>query len=665
MSCLNNYNLDVILKQLNCWCENWRGQIQTIFPSGMTMIEKVHALFTAVKKCCETQLEVMEEFCELYKFVNDFFENLDLQEEVNKWLDEALKNGTLENLLASIGLYRIFATTTDLINSESDFPVGLLIKTTGYYEELDGGSGVFYISQNADEEKISFQLKKGKYAIYAENEINIDAIGAKKNDSSFDNSFIITEALNKRLSYNNTIKFNSGEYYTTGVKFPSLSCLKIKGSGTFYYPDFTVRGTIIKGKESGAGNNGCIFDLTSSTGDQKGDISLEDVIIDGNNIYNDGLRLTFANVLKHVYAINCLSAGFRLVSPVYPVYLTECGGFYNKYGIIVDGPSSTVYSLDKCEFSRNIEGIYVRGGAGFTFVNCLAQSNRGVGLHISRSGGYLSNGVFINLYLENNGTLEDTDPNYSGNFSVIIEGTSTLAVSPIIFFGGYINRPSTAKNFKISNCYYCELRGMSVNWNNLDEIDSNSNFIKSDFGNNYGSNPNNNKILSSYQRKNETTLILKNYGETSPFSNAKTFTLKIDGINAGQSKQMTYDNVLNAIPIRGRFVVLSMIVGKIYNAQTSPSPEQEAGRLDFWVTYGRQFLPSLKITEESNAYLDNTEVGGSRRFNYYRDDLIFVPSEATQSDWSIGILCTASSDYKTSESEQSTHVYATITVAEF
>ena len=102
MSCLNNYNLDVILNQLNCWCLQWRGKIATVFPSGMTQIEQIQELFTAVKNCCEAQVEVMEKFCELYKFVHDFFDNLDLQEEVNNWLEQALEDGRLGNILQKI-----------------------------------------------------------------------------------------------------------------------------------------------------------------------------------------------------------------------------------------------------------------------------------------------------------------------------------------------------------------------------------------------------------------------------------------------------------------------------------------------------------------------------------------------------------------------------------
>lgn len=140
MSCLNNYNLDVILKQLNCWCENWRGQIQTIFPSGMTMIEKVHALFTAVKNCCEAQLEVMEKFCELYKFVHDFFDNLDLQEEVNNWLDQAYESGKLMTLFENFIPY----VTPEMYGAEGD---GVTDDTLALQKACESGRNVYISKQ--------------------------------------------------------------------------------------------------------------------------------------------------------------------------------------------------------------------------------------------------------------------------------------------------------------------------------------------------------------------------------------------------------------------------------------------------------------------------------------------------------------------------------------
>ena len=101
MSCLNNYNLDVILNQLNCWCLQWRGKIATVFPSGMTQIEQIQELFTAVKSTIESQVNVIECFKELYSFVHDFLTDERFKEEVTKWLESAYNDGRLLTLIQS------------------------------------------------------------------------------------------------------------------------------------------------------------------------------------------------------------------------------------------------------------------------------------------------------------------------------------------------------------------------------------------------------------------------------------------------------------------------------------------------------------------------------------------------------------------------------------
>ena len=144
MSCLNNYNLDVILNQLNCWCLQWRGKIATVFPSGMTQIEQIQTLYTAVKNTAEAQIETMEQFCELYTFVKDYFENLDLQEEVNNWMDKALKDGTLHEILNN--LYENLKLEIQSVASGS--PKGVYKNLEALKKAIPTGNNNIYITLN-------------------------------------------------------------------------------------------------------------------------------------------------------------------------------------------------------------------------------------------------------------------------------------------------------------------------------------------------------------------------------------------------------------------------------------------------------------------------------------------------------------------------------------
>lgn len=149
MSCLNNYNLDVILNQLNCWCLQWRGKIATVFPSGMTQIEQIQELFTAVKNCCEAQVEVMEKFCELYNFVNDYFKNLDVQEEINNKIDEMIKDGSFNKILVPIVSQYATPHFVDSTSEMTNINYLYILSETGNVWYYDGekfiDSGVQYI----------------------------------------------------------------------------------------------------------------------------------------------------------------------------------------------------------------------------------------------------------------------------------------------------------------------------------------------------------------------------------------------------------------------------------------------------------------------------------------------------------------------------------------
>ena len=80
---IGNYNLKAILKELNCWCLGWKGNINSVYSSALTLEEQVEKLFGIVKATLESQENITEGFALLYDFVDEFYKNLDLQTEVN------------------------------------------------------------------------------------------------------------------------------------------------------------------------------------------------------------------------------------------------------------------------------------------------------------------------------------------------------------------------------------------------------------------------------------------------------------------------------------------------------------------------------------------------------------------------------------------------------
>lgn len=102
-----NYDLNAILKELSCWCTNWKGNINAVYGNELSLVEKVEHLFSVIKTTVESQENITECFTSLYNFVNDYFTNLNLQNEVNTSLKEMAKNGELQTILENTLLNNI------------------------------------------------------------------------------------------------------------------------------------------------------------------------------------------------------------------------------------------------------------------------------------------------------------------------------------------------------------------------------------------------------------------------------------------------------------------------------------------------------------------------------------------------------------------------------
>lgn len=87
------YDFTCVIGQLQAWCCSHAPLVQSVYDEckGTSLSEQVAYLFGVVRDVVKAQQCVDENFKTLYDFVKDFFENLDLQEEVNEWLEINLK----------------------------------------------------------------------------------------------------------------------------------------------------------------------------------------------------------------------------------------------------------------------------------------------------------------------------------------------------------------------------------------------------------------------------------------------------------------------------------------------------------------------------------------------------------------------------------------------
>ena len=108
----------------------------------------------------DTVDEYIEKFIALKDFVDNYFDNLDVQEEINNKLDAMVEAGTLQEIIAvylNATAVWGFDTVADMKVS-SNLIEGSFAKTLGYHAKNDGGEGLYKIRQITNDDVVDEAL---------------------------------------------------------------------------------------------------------------------------------------------------------------------------------------------------------------------------------------------------------------------------------------------------------------------------------------------------------------------------------------------------------------------------------------------------------------------------------------------------------------------------
>ena len=231
-----NENIDVNVKTLKPFTKLLMtiGELPTSYLMSMTYYEQIiwftkylqEQVIPAVNTNAEAVEEVQTLYLELQNYVNTYFDNLDVQEEINKKLDEMAEDGTLELIIASyLNTQKIYNTHEEMIADVSNLVNGLKVQTLGYHNLNDGG-GAFYLITDT-ESLTEYQESIGSlYAtlIVTDNTINVKQLGAYGDNYNED-----TTAIQNCLNNFKNIFFPRGTYLITDLSLTSKSNLNIYG----------------------------------------------------------------------------------------------------------------------------------------------------------------------------------------------------------------------------------------------------------------------------------------------------------------------------------------------------------------------------------------------------------------------------------------------------
>ena len=425
------------------------GMIPTSYKESLTYEEQLwwfcdflqNTVIPTVNNNGQAVEELQNLYIELKSYVDNYFNNLNVQEEINNKLDSMVADGTLPEIVASyLNSKAIFGfDNVESMKNATNLINGSYAKTLGYYKINDGGEATYKITNTVSETEYQEKLENGLFAtlIIDNDSVNVHQFGAK-GDGTTDDSNAINLALSSK-AYN--VSFVKGNTYmvkgyepgqpegsttglieTTGLIIPSNknvdlneSTIKCITNSRQNYNIFTIaekeniilkNGTIIgdRATHTGAtGEWGYGVAIKSSTNITLDNLKISECWGDGINLNNNG---NDSILNKNITINNCICDSNR------------------RQGMSIE--NGDIINVINSQFNNTgNNNLYTAPGAGcdvepganqnvknVLFDNCSFNSNYGAGL--------LLNGTNVSLITVNNCKLINNKQNASNSSLAIL-----------------------------------------------------------------------------------------------------------------------------------------------------------------------------------------------------------------------------------------------------
>lgn len=256
--------------------------IPLAFDESMSFMEALYAfkayLENEVVPTVNTNGQAVVELTALYNeikdYVDNYFDNLDVQEEINNKLDAMVEDGTLTQLIAqflSLNAVMSFPSVADMKLAEN-LVNGSTVETYGFYSKNDNGGAKYYVrtitNEDVVDEKTIIALHDNTLVaeLIIETSMTPEQFGAKGDGETDDTSSIQT-AVNKLSSFGSILRLQEKTYMVKQILVANNSIINGNGSTS-----------IIKGHgDANSSQNRIIF------GNNKSNWIIENIKIDVNS----------------------------------------------------------------------------------------------------------------------------------------------------------------------------------------------------------------------------------------------------------------------------------------------------------------------------------------------------------------------------------------------
>lgn len=203
------------------------GMIPTSYKLGLTVEEQIlaigkyleEAVIPALNNNAKAVVELQNLYIELKNYVDNYFDNLDVQDEINNKLDEMAQDGELQSIIYNyINAKALFCfDNVQNMKDASNLIDGSYAKTLGFYSIKDGGEALYKIRTKTSTDTIDnmslFTMSNNKNLV-AEfipnfSQVNVKQLGAKGDNQTDD-----TNSIKKAFEYDIPVYFpkSSGNY---------------------------------------------------------------------------------------------------------------------------------------------------------------------------------------------------------------------------------------------------------------------------------------------------------------------------------------------------------------------------------------------------------------------------------------------------------------------
>lgn len=256
------------------------GMIPTSYKISLTYEEQILAIgryleevvYPAINNNAEALTELQELFVDLKNYVENYFDNLDVQEEINNKLDEMAETGQLEQIIAQyLNTKAIFGfDNVNSLKTAENLVNGSIAETLGYYSKNDGGSALYKIRNITNDDIVDekFIIALSDENLIAEliiknNKLNIKQIGAKSleiDEVKHDIKPYIESYLNKikEFNYRFTLFIPTGVWYCSEILIENEFGFLIEGQKS--WEGYACGGTTISSFND---NQDYIFEIGS------------------------------------------------------------------------------------------------------------------------------------------------------------------------------------------------------------------------------------------------------------------------------------------------------------------------------------------------------------------------------------------------------------------